>query len=120
MSEVLSRTKAIVPCGELLGSLKRYPGVGDEAAHAFITAGAVHLFHDRYVDPILSVDDLALIGETRASVLTGLAYEWLHDQFTIIHNDIKRHVKHFDELRADDYSWEGDCIHLDLSLYDED
>ncbi|QZA71000.1 hypothetical protein AH06_230 [Erwinia phage AH06] len=120
MPEALSRTKAIVPCGELIGNLKRYPGVTDENVHAFIVAGAVRLFHDQYVDPILTVDDNAVIDTTRASVLAGLAYEWLHEQYTAIHHNLKVHSGYFDELRADDYSLEGDCIHLDLSLYDED
>jgi hypothetical protein len=120
MSEALSRTMALIPCGELIGKLKKYPGVTNENVQAFITAGCVRLFNDRYVAPILTVDDLAMITERNASICAGVAYDWLHEQYGIVHKSISRDFGYFDELRTDEYGWEGDCIRLDLSLWDEE
>lgn len=120
MSEALSRTIAMIPCGELIGRLKRYPGVTNENVEAFIVAGCVHLFNDRYVPPILTVDDLQMITERNASICTGVAYEWLHEQYGALHSNIKRDHEYFDELRVDEYGIEGGCVRLDLSLWDEE
>lgn len=120
MSEALSRTMAMLPCGELVGQLKRYPGVNNDNVEAFIIAGCVRLFNDRYVAPLLSVDDLYVITERNASICAGVAYEWLHEQYGALHKEIERDHVYFDELRVDDYGIEGGCVRLDLSLWDEE
>lgn len=120
MSDALSRTMAFLPCGELIGKLKRYAGVNDENVNAFVIAGCVRLFNDRYVAPILTVDDLAVITERNASIYAGVAYEWLHEQYGALHKEIERDNIYFDELRVDEYGLEGGCVKLNLSLWDEE
>lgn len=120
MSDALSRVAALFPCGELIGRLKRYPGVTNDNVEAFIVAGCVRLFHNRYVAPLLTVDDLCIITERNASICAGVAYDWLHDQYSALHKEIERDHAYFDELRVDEYGLEGGCVKLDLSLWDEE
>lgn len=120
MSKVLSRTAAMIPCGELIGRLKRYPGITDNNVEAFVVAGCVRLFNDRYVAPVLTVDDLQIVTERNASICAGVAYEWLHEQYGALHKEIQHDNAYFDELRVDDYGLEGGCVRLDLSLWDEE
>jgi len=120
MSDALSRVAALVPCGELIGRLKRYPGVNNDNVEAFIVAGCVRLFHDRYVPPLLSVDDVNVITERNVSICAGIAYDWIHEQYGALHKEIKRDHAYFDELRVDEYGLEGGCVRLDLSLWDEE
>lgn len=120
MSEALSRTVAMLPCGELIGRLKHYPGINDDNVNAFIIAGCVRLFNDRYVAPILTVDDLQLITERNASICAGVAYDWLREQYGVLHKEIERDCVYFDELRVDEYVLEGGCVRLDLSIWDEE